>query len=83
MDFKEISNPWSEFVLPDGRKMRCRHILMDVIQTGTDPDGVPIYHLSFSAMIHIEPTEQQKSEITEQSRAAQSSDNPPKGTSWQ
>lgn len=71
MDFEELSNPWSHYKLPDGRTMRVRHILTDVLQTGTDPDGLPMYHLNFGAMVHIEPTEGQKLALIEQARKAQ------------
>lgn len=71
MDFEELKNPWSEYRLPDGRTMRVRHILTDVIQTGTDADGLAQYHLNFGAMVHIEPTAAQKAAIVEQSNKAQ------------
>lgn len=84
MDFEELKNPWSEYRLPDGRLMRCRHILTDIIQTGLDLDGLPQYHLNFGAMVHIEPTEQQKTALIEQARKAQeqqpAGNNFPKGT---
>jgi hypothetical protein len=80
MDFEELKNPWSEYRLPDGRLMRCRHILTDVVQTGVDSDGVAQYHLNFGVMIHIEPTEKQKAEIVEQANQAQVLVPPPKGT---
>lgn len=84
MDFEELSNPWSHYKLPDGRTMRVRHILTDVLQTGIDPEGLPMYHLNFGAMVHIEPTEEQKLALIEQSRKAQeqqpAADNSPKGT---
>jgi hypothetical protein len=38
MTFDELSNPWSEYLLPDGRKMRVRHILMNVVLTGSGAD---------------------------------------------
>lgn len=71
MDFQEKTNPWSIYTLPDGRMLRVRHILTDVLQTGIDPDGLPMYHLNFGAMVHIEPTEEQKIALIEQSRKAQ------------
>ena len=80
MDFEELKNPWSEYRLPDGRIMRCRHILMDVIHIGIDPDGNPKYHLNFCAMVHIDPTERQKAEMVKQANQAQAAVNPPKGT---
>lgn len=82
MDFRELSNPWSEYELPDGRKVRVRHILTDVTQTGIDADGHAQYHLNFGVMVHIEPTEKQKAAVIEQSNKAQEAagNNTPKGT---
>lgn len=71
MEFKELLEPWSHYLLPDGRKMRCRHILMDIIQTGIDQDGNAQFHLNFGAMVHIEPTEEQTRKIIEESNRAQ------------
>jgi hypothetical protein len=58
-DFTERSNPWSYYVLPDGRQMRVRHILTDVVQVGIDPDGLPKYNVTFQPVIAIEPTLEQ------------------------
>jgi hypothetical protein len=56
MTFDELSNPWSEYLLPDGRKMRIRHVLIDVVPAGIMPDGQPAYNLKFSMpLIWIEP----------------------------
>lgn len=84
MDFEELSNPWSHYKLPDGRTMRARHILTDVLQVGIDADGLPMYNLNFGVMVHIDPTPEQKAALVEQSRNAQEQqpavNNSPKGT---
>jgi hypothetical protein len=61
MNFDELSNPWSEFRLPDGRLMRIRHVLAEVICTGVDATGSQMYHLNFAPpIVWIEPTPEQK-----------------------
>lgn len=49
-DFKEIFNPFSEYILPDGRRTRIRHVLTTCIQTGIDETGNAIYQLSFTGV---------------------------------
>jgi len=55
MDFTEIENPWSSYVLPDGRRLRVRHILIQVERHPFDvgTDGDPPYNLTFSAIAVI------------------------------
>ncbi len=55
MDFAEISNPWSSYQLPDGTKIRIRHVLTAVKHVGTNDDGSPRYDCSFSAIAVTEP----------------------------
>ncbi len=55
MEFKELSNPWSQYELPDGTKIRIRHVLTAVKRTGTNDDGSPRYDCSFSAIAVTEP----------------------------
>lgn len=55
MDFFEIANPWSIYSLPDGRKMRVRHVLVDVMKTGDDSDSNPVYAMNFQLVAYIEP----------------------------
>ena len=67
MNFDELSNPWSEYLLPDGRKMRIRHILVEVTQDGVGPDGNPNYNLNYAPpIIWIEPI-QKDEQISESS----------------
>jgi hypothetical protein len=59
MNFDELSNPWSEYLLPDGRKMRIRLVLVDLIQSGTDPAGLPIYGVNIAPpIVWVEPVPQ-------------------------
>ncbi len=58
MDFNEISNPWSHYELPDGTKIRIRHVLTSVKHTGTNDDGSLRYDCSFSAIAVTEPVTQ-------------------------
>jgi hypothetical protein len=59
MNFDELSNPWSEYLLSDGRKMRIRHVLVDVVQSGIDPNGLPIYNVNIAPpIVWIEPAPQ-------------------------
>lgn len=61
MNFEELSNPWSEFRLPDGRLMRIRHVLVDVTCTGIGEDGNPSYNLNYAPpIVWIEPTVAEK-----------------------
>ncbi len=55
MEFRELSNPWSQYELPDGTKIRIRHVLTAVKRTGTNDDGSPRYDCSFSAIAVTEP----------------------------
>ncbi len=55
MDFKEIENPWSHYQLPDGTKIRIRHVLISVKHVGINEDGTPRYDLNFSAIAVTEP----------------------------
>lgn len=62
MDFKELNNPWSEYLLPDGRKLRVRHILTQVDPNGIlDAEGNQQFNLTFSCIAvaeQVTPTTQ-------------------------
>lgn len=85
-DFETVSEPFSVYILPDGRRLRTKHVLTEVTQTGIDADGHAIYNVNFQPVIAMEPTPEQSARLIEQSRrvqAEQSPENPPKGTTVQ
>ena len=71
MDFETVSEPFSVYVMPDGRKMRVKHILTEVTQTGVDVDGYAIYNVQFSPVIALEPTPEQNARLIEQAKTMQ------------
>ncbi len=62
MEFREIENPWSSYELPDGTKIKIRHVLTAIKHT----DGTPRYDLTFSAIAVTEPAIQPKLDLTNQ-----------------
>lgn len=86
MEFETVLEPFSVYTMPDGRKMRVKHILTEVTQTGIDADGRAIYNVQFTPVIALEPTPEQNARLIEQSRKVQAdsqqaaANNFPKGT---
>lgn len=71
MDFETVSEPFSVYIMPDGRRMRVKHILTEVTQTGVDSDGHAMWNVQFTPVIAIEPTPEQNARIIEQAKAIQ------------
>jgi len=59
MDIRESKEPWSEYVLEDGIKIKARQTVVNIVKLDQkNPDGTHVYLLqSQSTMLVIPPIE--------------------------
>ena len=56
MDIVEFKEPWSEYVLGDGTKIRARQAAVNIVKLEQkNPDGTPVYLLQSQPMMLVIP----------------------------
>jgi hypothetical protein len=56
MDIRDAKEPWSEYVLEDGIKIRARQTVVNIVKLDKkNPDGTPAYLLQSQPMMLVIP----------------------------
>jgi len=56
MDVRESKEPWSEYVLEDGTKIKTKQVVMNIVKLDQKtPDGTPIYVLQSQSIMSVTP----------------------------
>lgn len=58
VDFKPLEEPWCVYQLEDGRQIRIKLVVTQIIKTDQrDPDGNPVYIARSSNVMAVSPAE--------------------------
>jgi len=56
MNILELKEPWSEYILEDGNKIRARQAIVNIVKLDQkNPDGTPVYLLQSQPMMLVIP----------------------------
>jgi len=56
MDIRELKEPWAEYVLEDGTKIKARQTAVNIVKLDQkNPDGTPVYLLQSQSMMLVIP----------------------------
>ena len=56
MDISETKEPWSEYILEDGTKIKAKQAVINIVKLEqNNPDGTPVYVLQSQSMMSVLP----------------------------
>ncbi|MDR2632117.1 MAG: hypothetical protein LBC51_00650 [Treponema sp.] len=56
MEIIEAKEPWAEYILEDGAKIRAKQVVMKIVKLNQkNPDGTPVYILQGHPMMFVIP----------------------------
>jgi hypothetical protein len=56
MDIIEIKEPWAEYILEDGTKIKAKQAIVNIVKLDQkNPDGTPVYVLQGQPMMLVIP----------------------------
>jgi hypothetical protein len=56
MDIIEVKEPWAEYILEDGTKIKAKQAVVNIVKLDQkNPDGTPVYVLQGQPMMLVIP----------------------------